>query len=106
MENKEFEFGGDLTTVISGPSEVDISNMNFFDDLEYDCWNLIKKYAEKFGFEVKSVDGEEDDIDFYAAKEVQGKIIELFEESGIIFKTAPELDEDIEPEIDEGMSMT
>ncbi len=105
MEKKEFEFGGDVT-VISGPSEVDISNMNFFDDLEYECWNLIKQYAGAFGFEVKNLDEDEDDIDFYAAKSVQDKIIELFEEAGITFITEPKQEEDIEPEIDEGMSMT
>lgn len=99
MENKEFEFGGDLTTIISGPSEVDISNMNFFDGLEYDCWNLIKKYAGAFGFKVKNTDGEEDDIDFYAAKEVQEKIIELFKEAGITFKYSYALEQDISQEM-------
>ncbi len=100
MDTK-FEFGGDMRTTITGPSEVDISHMNYFDELEYDCWELIKKYAGAFGFKVENVDGDEDTIDFYAAKKIQDGIIELFEEAGIVFKTEPEM----EAEDDEEMEM-
>ncbi len=90
MESTKFRFGGDTTVVITGPAEVDISHINFFDELEYDCWKLIKKYAGAFGFSVENIDGENDDIDFYAAKQIQDRIIELFEESGVVFAAGQE----------------
>ena len=99
--DKKFEFGGDMTTAIIGPSEVDVSHMNYFDGLEYDCWELIKKYAGAFGFKIENVDGDEDAIDFYAAKKIQDGIIELFEEAGIVFNTEPET----EAKDDEEMEM-
>lgn len=86
MEKKIFDFGGDMTMILKGPANVDISDMNYFDELEYDCFELIKKYAAKFGYEVEGLKSE-NDIDFYAAKEVQDKIIDLFKEAGVLFST-------------------
>ena len=72
---------GDTATAISNTDEVKIG-LNTFDNLEYDCWNLILKYAEIFGINIQA----EDDIDFYAAKEVQESILKLFEDAGFVFK--------------------
>ena len=61
-------------------------HMNTFDEIEYDCWDLIKKYAQLFGIELQHIDGE-GEIDFSLAKEVQETILNMFEDAGFIFKS-------------------
>lgn len=66
---------------ISIPTEpIKCSKLGYFDELEYDCWDLVKKYCEKFGIEIKS-----GDISFDIAKGVQDNIIEKFMEAGVKF---------------------
>ncbi len=81
---KDVEFGDGYAT-ISGPRNIDVSRLGYFDELEYECWELILKYASWFGLDVKGID-DEDDVDFYSAKQVQDTILKLFIESGIRFK--------------------
>ena len=77
---KVVEFGDECE--ISIPTEpIDCSKMGYFDELEYDCWDLVKKYCEKFGIEIKS-----GDISFDIAKGVQDNIIEKFMEAGVKFE--------------------
>lgn len=67
---------------ISIPTEpIKCSKLGYFDELEYDCWDLVKKYCEKFGIEIKS-----GDISFDIAKGVQDNIIEKFMEAGVKFE--------------------
>ena len=72
---------GDTATAISNTTEIQIG-LNTFDSLEYECWDLILKYADMFGITIEI----EDDIDFYAAKEVQETILKLFKDAGFKFK--------------------
>ena len=76
---KSFPFG-DTATVTNTTNEIKIG-MNTLDELEYDCWDLILVYANKFGIEIKA----DDNIDFYAAKEVQESVLKLFKDAGFIF---------------------
>jgi len=81
LENN-FELG-DKTVVISQPV-INIQNIDFFDDLEYDCWNLFKQYLGAFDIQiVPEEDGDYDDIDFSIAKEIQEKVLEIIENGGI-----------------------
>lgn len=67
---------------ISIPTEpIKCSKLGYFDELEYGCWDLVKKYCEKFGIEIKS-----GDISFDIAKGVQDNIIEKFMEAGVKFE--------------------
>lgn len=76
---KVVEFGDECE--ISIPTEpIDCSKMGYFDELEYNCWDLVKKYCEKFGIEIKS-----GDISFDIAKGIQDHIIEQFEAAGVEF---------------------
>ena len=70
---------GDVT-IAKSTSKILSVNLNIFDSLEYDCWELIKKYTEQFGIEL----GNEDGIDFYASKAVQDVVIGLFVEAGFV----------------------
>lgn len=76
---EEFAVGDEIT--VFAPKEVSVNDMGFFDEIEYDCYELFKKYCGLFGFEVNDEDGA--DIDFYIAKCIQEKILELFENAGI-----------------------
>ena len=63
--------------------------MNFFDEIEYDCFELIKKYASLFKIKLYTSDGEpieENDISFDLAKDVQECILNMFVRAGIKFK--------------------
>lgn len=71
---------GDESTILIPEEPVDVSSLGCFDDMEYECWNLILKYAERFGVQITS------DISFDLAKEVQDAILHMFEESGVEFK--------------------
>lgn len=72
------------------PSEpVDCSHMNFFDEIEYDCFELIKKYASLFKIKLYNSNGEpieKDDISFDLAKDVQECVLNMFVRAGIKFK--------------------
>lgn len=71
---------GDTATATTETNEV-IVGLTTFDSLEYDCWDLIKKYGEYFGIKIESEEG----IDFYAAKEVQETVLKLFTDAGFKF---------------------
>ena len=99
---KVADFGDDCQIVI--PKEpIDCSKLGYFDELESDCWELVKGYLAKLGIElVANEDGEEPMSD-YVAKSVQDKVIELLQESGVDFKF--EQDETEEPVEDGGMNI-
>ena len=50
------------------------------DELEYECFELFKKYAVAFNIEI--IDTDDDKIDFYTAKTIQDTIIKIFEDTG------------------------
>lgn len=78
-KRKIVDFGDECK--ISVPAEpVDCSKLGYFDELEYECWDLVKKYCEKFGIEIKS-----GDISFDIAKGIQDHIIEQFQNAGVEF---------------------
>lgn len=79
------DFGHEGTVSI-GPTEVDASRLGYFDELEYECWALLKSYLKHFGFVTKKETDVDDDIDFCAAKTLQDFILEMFEREGVIFK--------------------
>lgn len=82
---KVADFGDDCQIII--PNEpIDCSKLGYFDELESDCWDLVKGYLAKLGIElVPNEDGEEPMSD-YVAKGVQDKIVELLQEAGVEFK--------------------
>ena len=61
-------------------SGIDCSKLGYFDELEYDCWDLVKKYCERLGIKIES-----GDISFDIAKGIQDHIIEQFQEAGVNF---------------------
>lgn len=102
---KVVDFGDDCQIIIP-KKEIDCSKLGYFDELESECWNLVRGYLAKLGIElVKNEDGEEP-ISEYAAKGVQDRIVELLQETGVQFKfEQSESLEGKEPE-DEDVRMT
>lgn len=83
---------GDDSKIIVPKEPVDCSDLNFFDDMEYECWHLVEKYAELFGVELIQND-EEAPISFDVAKSVQDCIIKHFEDAGVQFKYTDEMED-------------
>lgn len=79
---------GDECAIQIPEKPIDCSKMGFFDELEYDCWDLIKKYCERFGIEIKS-----GDISFDISKGIQDNIIGQFQRAGVIFSFGEDADE-------------
>lgn len=73
-------FGDECTISISN-DPIDCSQLGYFDDLEYDCWDLIKKYCDKLGIKIES-----GNISFDIAKGIQDHIIDQFKDAGVNFK--------------------
>ena len=71
---------GDECEISIPSTPIDCTKLGYFDELEYDCWDLVKKYCDKFGIEMKS--GE---ISFDIAKGIQDHIIEQFQNAGVEF---------------------
>ena len=99
---KVVDFGDDCQIVI--PKEpIDCSKLGFFDEMEGECWDLVKGYLAKFGIELLPNEDGEEPMSDYVAKGVQDKIVELLQESGVEFKF--EQDETEELAEDVGMNM-
>ena len=82
---KVADFGDDCQIVI--PKEpIDCSKLGYFDELESDCWDLVKGYLEKLGIELLPNEDGEEAMSDYVAKGVQDKVIELLQEAGAEFK--------------------
>lgn len=75
---KEYKLADE--TPIYAPEEIDCSEQGYFDDLEYETWGLIKKYANKMGIVVGN------GPDFATVMGIQDKILEAFEQAGISFR--------------------
>lgn len=76
---------GDGAEIVFPSMPIKCSDLTFFDDLEYDCWILIEKYAEAFGIKIKYLDEICPYISFDIAKEIQDHIIDIFKRSGVKF---------------------
>ena len=101
-KGKVVDFGDDCQIVI--PKEpIDCSKLGYFDELESECWNLVKGYLAKFGIELLPNEDGEEPMSDYVAKGVQDKIVELLQEAGVEFKF--EQDETEELAEDVGMNM-
>ena len=90
-DKKILRFGDEHS--IEVPNEpIDCSDYRYFDDLEYECWDLVKKYCGAFGIKlIPSDENDESSISFDVAKEIQEHVITLFEEVGVEFKFTPDV---------------
>ena len=79
MKPKKIFTVGDGTLVLS-PAEVQALGITFFDELENDCWELFKGYCDALGIQVVN---DKEHEDFFIAKQIQEKVFDIIQESGI-----------------------
>ena len=94
-EKKEFEIG-DGRKVFAEDTVIDVSDMNFFDELEYDSWDLFLKYCDSMGIEVS----DRDEPDWDTAKTIQDKVLDVIMESGIKLNFNNTIEEDNSTEME------
>lgn len=75
---------GDDGKILIPRSPINCSALGYFDDMEDECWELIKAYLLKFGIKPVKVDGEECPH-WELAKRIQDVIIEELAFSGTKF---------------------
>ncbi len=82
-EQKEPVMLGDECQIILPEQSVDCTALGFFDTLENDCWELVKKYCEKLG--VKMLPNEEGNVpvSFDIAKGIQDQILDKLQDAGV-----------------------
>lgn len=95
---KEFKLA-DGKVILADDAEIDVSHMNFFDELEYESWDLFLKYCDAIGIEVE----DRDEPDWYTAKSIQDKVLDVIMESGIKLKFDNSIEEENETEM--GMNL-
>lgn len=85
-------FADDCDIIVPSKA-VDCSKLGFFDEIEYDCWHLVEKYANLLGLKLIQSPLDDEPISFDVAKKVQDCILEQFESAGIQFKFDEEEEE-------------
>ena len=78
---------GDGAEISYPRKPIDCSRLGYFDVLEYECWELVKQYAEHLGIEIVTED--EGGISFDVAKDIQELILEWFKGAGVKFRWDP-----------------
>ena len=89
---------GDECEIILPEEPIDCSSMTYFDNLEYDCWDLVEKYCEHLGIQMIKEDGE-DVVSFDIVKDIQERILDALEDAGV------ELNFERQQSEDSGMTM-
>ena len=97
---KVVDFGDECQIVL--PDEpIDCSRLGYFDTLEYECWDLVKKYCDHLGIEILPDEDGEEAVNFYITNQLQDKILEGLQEVGVQFKFEEQIEDESE-EIDDG----
>lgn len=94
MSKKEYTLS-DGKRIFAEDTAIDVSDMNFFDDLEYDSWDLFLKYCDAIGIEVN----DKEEPDWYTAKEIQDKVLDVIMETGIKLKFNNDIEENNDTQI-------
>lgn len=93
---------GDECRIVIPERPIDCSLLGYFDELEYECWELVKKYCAQFGIEILPDENGDEAVGFDIAKGIQDKIIASLQESGVEFC----FDEQEESEAEENTGIT
>lgn len=97
MSKKEYTLS-DGKRIFADDSVIDVSDMNFFDNLECDSWDLFLKYCDAIGIEVN----DRENPDWDTALRIQDRVLDVIMESGIKLN----FDNDIEEDNGTEMGMT
>lgn len=84
-EKEEYVDFGDGCQIKLPEKPVNCSSLGYFDELEEECWRLVKQYCATFGIELLPQEDGEAPISFDIAKGIQDYILEQFKEAGVRF---------------------
>lgn len=77
---------GDGAFIKIPDKEIDCSNLGFFDEMEYECWDLVQKYLAFLGIEQEADESGNYEISFDVAKEIQDLILSHIQSSKVKLK--------------------
>ena len=97
-EKEEYVNFGDGCQIKLPEKPINCSHLGYFDELEEECWHLVKQYCATFGIEMQPQEDGDAPISFDIAKGIQDYILEQFEDAGVRFNfEAQETDEAEDP---------
>ena len=76
---------GDDCQIVLPDEPVDCSSLGYFDELEEECWDLVKSYCSRLGIKMIPDEDGKPPISFDVAKSIQDNILGQLEEAGVEF---------------------
>jgi len=77
---------GDDCQIVLPDEPVDCSSLGYFDELEEECWDLVKSYCSRLGIKMIPDEDGKPPISFDVAKSIQDNILGQLEEAGVEFR--------------------
>lgn len=77
---------GDDCQIVLPDEPVDCSSLGFFDELEDECWELVRSYCALLGIKMIPDEDGNPPISFDVAKSIQDNILEQLQEAGVEFR--------------------
>lgn len=97
-EKEEYVNFGDGCQIKLPEKPINCSHLGYFDELEEECWHLVKQYCATFGIEMQPQEDGDAPISFDIAKGIQDYILEQLQDAGVRFNfEAQETDEAEDP---------
>ena len=76
---------GDECMIVIPNEPINCSELGYFDELEEECWDLVKSYCEKLGIKMIPDEDGNPPISFDIAKDIQDTILEHLDDAGVEF---------------------
>lgn len=76
---------GDDCLMVIPDEPVDCPSLGYFDELEEECWDLVKSYCSRLGIKLIPDEDGKPPISFDVAKSIQDNILEHLQEAGVQF---------------------
>lgn len=77
---------GDDCQIVLPNEPVDCFSLGYFDELEEECWDLVKSYCARLGIKMIPNEDGKPPISFDVAKSIQDNILRQLEEAGVEFR--------------------
>lgn len=86
VDNRQVIPFGDEGEINIPNKPIDCSKLGYFDEMEEECWDLIRSYASKFGIILLPNEDGEVPVNYDLAKRIQETILNEFMMAGVEFK--------------------
>ena len=95
-EKEEYVDFGDGCQIKLPEKPINCSSLGYFDELEEECWRLVKQYCATFGIELLPQEDRGAPISFDIAKGIQDYILEQLQDVGVRFNFETQETDDAE----------